>query len=303
MNNILKIKNVTKKYGTRTVLSNINFTMNEGEIIGLVGPNGAGKTTIMKIITGLTTKYDGEVFIQDENIMSMKKSKTKKVGCVIETPGLYPNLTGYENLEFFSQISGVKNNDEISTIVKMLGLEDAINKKVKTYSLGMRQRLGIAQAVLSYPPLLILDEPTNGLDPNVIIEIRKFIKYISEKKKTTVLISSHILSEIEMLCDRVIFMQKGEVIRCEDLKNKGDEIATTVFETKNIEEFKRFFKEKNIEFSTEDVDKVKIQKNKIEIQQIIKELINDEILFTSVYEEKESLEEKFMKTVGGDINV
>ncbi|GAA0115079.1 ABC transporter ATP-binding protein [Clostridium senegalense] len=303
MNNILKINNVTKKYGTRTVLSNINFTMNEGEIIGLVGPNGAGKTTIMKIITGLTNKYDGEVFIQNENIMNMKKSKTKKVGCVIETPGLYPNLTGYENLEFFAQISGVKNNDEISTIVKMLGLEDAINKKVKTYSLGMRQRLGIAQAVLSYPPLLILDEPTNGLDPNVIIEIRKFIKYISEKKKTTVLISSHILSEIEMLCDRVIFMQKGEVIRCEDLKNKGSEIATTVFETKNIEEFKRFFKEKNIEFSTEDVDKVKIQKNKIEIQQIIKELINDGILFTSVYEEKESLEEKFMKTVGGDINV
>ncbi|WP_010294672.1 ABC transporter ATP-binding protein [Clostridium senegalense] len=303
MNNILKINNVTKKYGTRTVLSNINFTINEGEIIGLVGPNGAGKTTIMKIITGLTNKYDGEVFIQNENIMNMKKSKTKKVGCVIETPGLYPNLTGYENLEFFAQISGVKNNDEISTIVKMLGLEDAINKKVKTYSLGMRQRLGIAQAVLSYPPLLILDEPTNGLDPNVIIEIRKFIKYISEKKKTTVLISSHILSEIEMLCDRVIFMQKGEVIRCEDLKNKGSEIATTVFETKNIEEFKRFFKEKNIEFSTEDVDKVKIQKNKIEIQQIIKELINDGILFTSVYEEKESLEEKFMKTVGGDINV
>lgn len=303
MNNILKINNVTKKYGTRTVLSNINFTMNEGEIIGLVGPNGAGKTTIMKIITGLTNKYDGEVFIQNENIMNMKKSKTKKVGCVIETPGLYPNLTGYENLEFFAQISGVKNTDEISTIVKMLGLEDAINKKVKTYSLGMRQRLGIAQAVLSYPPLLILDEPTNGLDPNVIIEIRKFIKYISEKKKTTVLISSHILSEIEMLCDRVIFMQKGEVIRCEDLKNKGSEIATTVFETKNIEEFKRFFKEKNIEFSTEDVDKVKIQKNKIEIQQIIKELINDGILFTSVYEEKESLEEKFMKTVGGDINV
>lgn len=303
MGEILTINNVSKKYRRKQVLSNVDFSINKGEIVGLVGPNGAGKSTIMKIITGLIPKYDGSIILDNENIKYIKKCKSKRIGSLIETPGLYPNLTGYENLLFFSKISGLDDKSEIDEIVKLLGLESAIKMKVKKYSLGMKQRLGIAQAVLSYPPLLILDEPTNGLDPNVIISIRKFIKHIAKEKNCAVLISSHILSEIELMCDKVLFLQKGKILKTEILNGKSDTSNYVIIETESIDKIKEFLKEKKLNFLIKEENKVKLDLKEVKVQELLKELVKNEISFNGVYEEKETLEEKFSKTIGGSIDV
>lgn len=183
MSEVLRVENVSKVYKKQKVLNDVNISIEKGEIVGLVGPNGAGKTTLMKIITGLIPKYKGNVFIKGDNIKFKKIYKTKQIGCVIETPGFYPDLTGYENLLFFAEVSGLKDKKEIDNIIERLAIKDYVHKKAKKYSLGMKQRLGLAQAVLAYPPILMLDEPTNGLDPGIVPELRKFIKYMARKRK------------------------------------------------------------------------------------------------------------------------
>lgn len=301
MSEILRVENVSKKYGKQEVLKEVSFTLNKGEIVGLVGPNGAGKTTLMKIITGLTPKYRGEVFLDTRNIKIKEKSLTKKIGCVIEAPGFYPEISGYENLKFFSDISGVKDKSQIDEIIEELGIKDYVHKKAGKYSLGMKQRLGVAQAVLSYPPILILDEPTNGLDPAIVPKLRIFIKKIAKEKNTAVLISSHILSEIELMCDRVAFLQKGKIVKVEELsgeKKQGNKIA---FKSQNGDELKCFFLKKNLECDVIDKETVHVNIEKKSMESIISEVAISGITFTSVYEVKESLEEKYLKTMEGDI--
>ncbi|MCB2296380.1 ABC transporter ATP-binding protein [Clostridium tagluense] len=302
MNEVLKVNDVTKVYGKQTVLDNVNLSLKQGEIMGLVGPNGAGKTTIMKIITGLIKKYDGDVYIKDENIKSKKKHNTKQIGCVIETPGFYPDLTGYENLLFFAEISGLKDKNEINEIVKKLGIESYVNKKAKKYSLGMKQRLGVAQAVLTYPPILILDEPTNGLDPAIVPELRKFIKYIAKEKKTAVLISSHILSEIELMCDKVAFIQEGKIIKIESLKKSEKDTAVIAFVTSKLEELKSFFNDKKLNYKILGEDKLHVALNPNELENLVLSISKENIPIRSVFEVKESLEQKYLKTMGDEKN-
>ncbi|MBU3128333.1 ABC transporter ATP-binding protein [Clostridium tagluense] len=302
MNEVLKVNDVTKVYGKQTVLDNVNLSLEQGEIMGLVGPNGAGKTTLMKIITGLIKKYDGDVYIKDENIKSKKKHNTKQIGCVIETPGFYPDLTGYENLLFFAEISGLKDKNEINEIVKKLGIESYVNKKAKKYSLGMKQRLGVAQAVLTYPPILILDEPTNGLDPAIVPELRKFIKYIAKEKKTAVLISSHILSEIELMCDKVAFIQEGKIIKIESLKKSEKDTAVIAFVTSKLEELKSFFNDKKLNYKILGEDKLHVALNPNELENLVLSISKENIPIRSVFEVKESLEQKYLKTMGDEKN-
>ncbi|MCB2310818.1 ABC transporter ATP-binding protein [Clostridium tagluense] len=302
MNEVLKVNDVTKVYGKQTVLDNVNLSLEQGEIMGLVGPNGAGKTTLMKIITGLIKKYDGDVYIKDENIKSKKKYNTKQIGCVIETPGFYPDLTGYENLLFFAEISGLKDKNEINEVVKKLGIESYVNKKAKKYSLGMKQRLGVAQAVLTYPPILILDEPTNGLDPAIVPELRKFIKYIAKEKKTAVLISSHILSEIELMCDKVAFIQEGKIIKIESLKKSEKDTAVIAFVTSKLEELKSFFNDKKLNYKILGEDKLHVALNPNELENLVLSISKENIPIRSVFEVKESLEQKYLKTMGDEKN-
>jgi len=302
MNEVLKINEVTKVYGKQTVLDKVNLSLEQGEIMGLVGPNGAGKTTLMKIITGLIKKYDGDVYINTENIRSKKKQDTKQIGCVIETPGFYPDLTGYENLLFFAEISGLKDKNEISEIVKKLGIESYVNKKTKKYSLGMKQRLGVAQAVLTYPPILILDEPTNGLDPAIVPELRKFIKYIAKEKQTAVLISSHILPEIELMCDKVAFIQEGKIIKIESLKKNEKDTALIAFVTSKLVELKNFFNNKKLSYKILGEDKLHVVINPKELENLVLSISKENIPIRSVYEVKESLEQKYLKTMGDGKN-
>lgn len=298
MSEILKVNNVTKFYGKQKVLNDVNLSINQGEIIGLIGPNGAGKTTLMKIITGLIPKYEGQVFIDNRNIKNRNYLKTKEIGCVIEVPGFYPELTGYENLLFFAEISGLKDKSEIDEIVKSLGIEDYVNKKVKKYSLGMKQRLGVAQAVLTYPPVLILDEPTNGLDPAIVPQLRKFIKYIAKEKNTAVLISSHILSEIELMCDKVVFIQKGEIIKVENLEQEEKSSSKVAFVTSKLDKLEEFFNSKNISHQVTSKDELQAEVDTKELEDLILSISKADISLRSVYEVKESLEEKYLKTMG-----
>lgn len=303
MNEVLKISGVSKTYGKQSVLQKVNLSIEPGEIVGLVGPNGAGKTTLMKVITGLIPKYDGEVLVKGENIKRIKRSKTKEIGCVIETPGFYPNLTGYENLLFFAEISGLKDKGQIDEIIKKLGIESYTDKKVKKYSLGMKQRLGVAQAVLSYPPILILDEPTNGLDPAIVPQLRKFIKYIAEEKNTAVLISSHILSEIELMCDKVVFIQQGNIVRVENLKKVQKDTDVIAFKTSKLQRLKEFFDVKLLNNKIISDDTIHVTIKSDELEMLISSISMEKIPFKGVYEVKETLEEKYLKTMGDEENV
>lgn len=211
-NKVLEVNNLSKSFGKRKVLDNINFNIYEGDIVGIIGPNGAGKTTLIKTILSLYKCDTGSIKICDYDIKKNLEEALSKTGSIIENPDMYLNISGRKNIEVISLINNIKDKDYIKEIIKFVGLEDRITDKVKKYSLGMKQRLGIACALIKRPKLLILDEPTNGLDPKGIKELRKMLKTISEKENMSILISSHILSEVENICDRVLIINEGKII-------------------------------------------------------------------------------------------
>jgi len=208
---VLKVRGITKIYGTRTAVNNASFDIKAGEIYGLIGKNGAGKTTIIKIITGLCKATSGEVYICGEDVQSSVKA-LKYVGAIIENPELYGYMSGIDNLKYFAGLYKNVSKNKIDEIVSLVGMDNRINDKVKTYSLGMKQRVGIAQALLHSPKLLILDEPTNGLDPNGIKEMRLFLRKLAKEQNISILISSHNLSEMEMICDKIGIIDNGMII-------------------------------------------------------------------------------------------
>jgi len=211
-NKVLEVNNLSKSFGKRKVLDNIKFNIYEGDIVGIIGPNGAGKTTLIKTILSLYKCDTGSIKICDYDIKKNLEEALSKTGSIIENPDMYLNISGRKNIEVISLINNIKDKDYIEEIIKFVGLEDRITDKVKKYSLGMKQRLGIACALIKRPKLLILDEPTNGLDPKGIKELRKMLKTISEKENMSILISSHILSEVENICDRVLIINEGKII-------------------------------------------------------------------------------------------
>lgn len=219
---VLETKKLSKKFGDKEILKSIDMTIYEGDIVGLIGPNGAGKSTFIKTVLNLYKETEGEVSICGINVDEDFESALSNVGCVIESPDLYPHLSGLKNLKIVALMNNIKDDEYIEKIIKMFKLNTRINDKVKKYSLGMKQRLGIACALIKKPKLLILDEPTNGLDPLGIKELREIIKNISEERNVTVLISSHILSEIENICDRIFIIDNGYIIDeidVEDMKS------------------------------------------------------------------------------------
>lgn len=209
---VLVCKKLSKKFGDRYAVKNVNFDIFEGEIFGLIGQNGAGKTTIIRMITGLAKPTEGEVFVCGTSVQKNFSKAIRNVGGIIENPEMYGYMSGMDNLKYFASLYGHIPQSKIEEIVRLVAMERRIYDKVSTYSLGMRQRVGIAQALLHSPKLLILDEPTNGLDPNGIKEMREFLKKIARTQKISILISSHILSEMEQLCDTVGIIDNGEIV-------------------------------------------------------------------------------------------
>lgn len=218
---VLDVVNLSKSYGKKEVFDKLCFEIYAGEIFGFIGPNGVGKSTLINIICGLTPPTYGQVFINGFSVQTEFKQAAKYLGAVVENGNLYPYMTGMQNLQYYAGlVKGVKKFD-IDKIVKMVGLTNCINNKVKTYSYGMRQRLCLAQALLNQPKLLVLDEPTNGLDANGIIELRQILKVLAKKYNMGILISSHILSEVEQTCDTVAIFDKGAILEMRTLNESA----------------------------------------------------------------------------------
>lgn len=215
----LSVKDLKKKIGRKEIIKGLSFDLREGEVFGFLGPNGAGKTTTIRMLVGLIKPTSGTIHISGYNIEGQFSEAMKNLGCIVENPELYPFLSGYNNLLHFARMLEGIGEERIHEVTKLAGLTERIHDKVKTYSLGMRQRLGIAQALLGNPKVLILDEPTNGLDPAGIREMREFIRFLAEKEGLSVLVSSHLLSEIQQLCDRVAIISKGRIITTDTVEN------------------------------------------------------------------------------------
>lgn len=212
-NIILKCENICKKIGNKTIVSDINIDLKESEILGIIGPNGAGKTTIIKLILGLQRLTSGNVLINGYDLNKNFRKAIERVGAIVENPDFYTYLSGRRNLKLVADLYPNIDNKRINEVIKLIGLENRINDLVSKYSLGMKQRLGIATAILNKPNILVLDEPTNGLDPEGIVELRNLLLKIAKKENTGIIISSHNLSEIESICTKVCILQKREINR------------------------------------------------------------------------------------------
>jgi ABC-2 type transport system ATP-binding protein len=222
MSYFLEVSELEKVIGRKRIVTDINFTVKKGEIFGLLGPNGAGKTTILKMILGLSKFSSGTICVKGVDIRTNFQTCLQEMGAIIETPRFYTYMTGYDNLKYYSMYHAGVTEARILEAAQLIGIEDALFTKVKNYSLGMCQRLGIAQAILHDPAVLILDEPTNGLDPQGIYDLRKYLKQLAGQGKSIV-ISSHLLSELESICDKVAFINRGRLIsinQMEEIRNQ-----------------------------------------------------------------------------------
>ncbi|CAG7611251.1 Linearmycin resistance ATP-binding protein LnrL [Paenibacillus solanacearum] len=224
---VLSVQNVKKRIGKRLIIKGISFEVGAGEIFGFLGPNGSGKTTTIRMLVDLIRPTEGSISICGYDVQKEHDEALQYVGCIVENPELYPYLSGWENLEHFARMLPGITDQRIHEVAEIVGMDHRIHDKVKTYSLGMRQRLGIAQALLNDPKLLILDEPTNGLDPQGIKELREFIRRLADQG-LSLFVSSHLLSEIQQLCDRVAIISHGEVIRVGEVSTLIDESVGTV---------------------------------------------------------------------------
>ena len=222
---VLEIKNLTKRFGERIAVNNISFSIAKGEIFGFLGANGAGKSTTIKMLTGLTTITSGDAYICGYSVKYKFEKAMDNIGAIVEVPEFYNYLTGYQNLKYLAKLSNVKDKSQIDKVVSIVGLSARINEKVGKYSLGMKQRLGVAQALLNNPKLLILDEPTNGLDANGIREFRSLLKNLAHNEGISILISSHILAEMQLLCDTIGIIDNGVLIETNSIdKIKQDSV-------------------------------------------------------------------------------
>lgn len=223
---VLELQSLTKRYGNRIAANQISFSISEGEIFGFLGANGAGKSTTIKMLTGLITITSGDAFICGNSVKYAFEKAMNCTGAIVEIPEFYTYLTGYQNLKYFAKLSNIKDKSQIDKVVSIVGLTSRIHEKVSKYSLGMKQRLGVAQALLNSPKLLILDEPTNGLDANGIREFRNLLKNLAKQNKIAILISSHILSEMQNLCDTIGIIDNGVLLEINNI-DKIKQSATT----------------------------------------------------------------------------
>lgn len=302
-NYIIETKNLTKVYGEQTVVNSVNLHIEKGSIYGLLGRNGAGKTTIMKMILGLTDISNGEVSVFNQNIKGNEKKIYPRIGAIIETPGFYPNLTGTENLEIFAMLRGTAFPNAVKNALEVVGLPYKDKKLFGNYSLGMKQRLGIANAILHDPEVLILDEPTNGLDPIGIAEVRDFIKDLSVKKGKTILISSHILSEITLLADTVGIIDKGVLLEensMEELNKKNRKYI--ILEVSDVSKAATILEKEFVitNYSVEDNNHIRIYSHGLDMAKINKSLVMNEISVISSQIYNDSLEDYFKKITGGE---
>ena len=299
-NQVLKCDNINKVIKKKQILNNVSFELNEGEILGFIGPNGAGKTTTIKLILGLQSITSGMVKINGYDVQKDFVHAIERVGAIVENPDFYMYLSGRKNLELVANMYKDVTKERIDEVVKLVGLENRINDKVSKYSLGMRQRLGIAQAIINKPNLLVLDEPTNGLDPEGIKELREFLVKLSKEENMAIFISSHNLAELESFCNKICIIKNGEIIENSSIEElKSEKIDEKNIYTVEINDTKLLEKDEKI--SIIDGTHFKLIIEKENVPEFIEMLINKNVKIYEIKEERVSLEEAFLKKTGGNI--
>ena len=290
MQKAIKVRNVSKSINGKKILKDISFDVFEGEILGIIGPNGAGKSTLLKVMTGLYSCDSGEIKYYDYDLKKDYEKAMSIVGTLIEYPDLYKNLSGKKNLKIFKSMFKDIDENTINEIVKIVEMEKYLGKKFKTYSLGMKERLGIANALINKPKILILDEPTNGLDPEGIKNILSILKSM---KDTTIVISSHLLSEIENFCNKVLFINNGEIVNIKMINNDHKK-KNILFEVDDFSKAKLLLKNYCIN------EELEVYESDDVISKLNKELILNNINVYRIYENKNTLEKEFFNMVNHD---
>ncbi|MGX7069386.1 ABC transporter ATP-binding protein [Gemella bergeri] len=296
---VLEVLGLKKRIGLKTIVDDITFEMRKGEITGLLGPNGSGKTTIMRMMVGLTKISKGDVYCFEKPLGLGKTRMLKEIGSMIETPEFYNYMSGWSNLKQIARTCGKKvSRSRIKELAEFVGLKDVIHKKVKTYSLGMRQRLGLAQALLNDPKILILDEPVNGLDPQGVQDFRNKLKEIAATG-VSILISSHLLDEIERVSDRIIVIEKGRIIADDKLVNlKGDNIVKTFVSTYDNEKAEALIEELGIRYKKENAGFVFENLSRENKGQLLTYLVTNNVELDTVKVLSTSLEDRFLEITG-----
>ncbi|MEH6940405.1 ABC transporter ATP-binding protein [Bacillus sp. JJ722] len=296
----VKLQNVSKRIKNKPIIQDLSFDVYGGEIFGFLGPNGAGKTTTIRMIVGLMKLSGGDIVICGDSVKDNFEKAIRHVGAIVENPEMYKYLTGYDNLKHYARMSHGISKERIDEVIELVGLRQRINDKVKTYSLGMRQRLGLAQALLHRPKVLILDEPTNGLDPQGIREIRDYLKRLSREEGMTVIVSSHLLSEMEMMCDRFCIIQNGKLVDIQNVHEVTEEeeqrISLTV---EPLPKALKIIKEQYSNCEPQIVNEViELTIANELVPNVVKSLVLQECAVYRVANVTVSLEEKFLQITG-----
>ncbi|MCL2088356.1 MAG: ABC transporter ATP-binding protein [Oscillospiraceae bacterium] len=308
MEAVLKVKNLSKYFGERLVVEDISFEVNQGEVFGFLGPNGAGKTTTIKMIMGFLSMDSGEVIINGYNLKKDYEKAMSQIGGIVENPEMYKTLSGITNLEMYARVQGNVGKERIEQAVKLVGMQNRIDDIVGKYSLGMKQRIGLAQALLHKPPLLILDEPTNGLDPAGIKELRDILKKLAREENVAIMVSSHLLAEMELMCDRVGIINNGKFLgikSVEELTSNVSGRSKYRFSTKQgteaskllvVSEYAGFIVAMNQEY-------IELEIEEGQVPEITAMLVGGGISIYGVSKIDVSLEDAFLKITGGDTSI
>lgn len=292
---VLEVKDISKRVGKKKIIKGASFTVKSGSVTGLLGPNGAGKTTIIRMLVGLMSHDEGSIQIKGQSLSTDFKEAMAHVGAIVENPEFYNYMTGMENLKQYARMSQKTITDEaLDQVIHSVHLENNIDQKVKTYSLGMRQRLGVAQAILHQPDLLLLDEPMNGLDPKGMREFREMIESL-KKQGVGVLISSHQLSDMELLCDDLVIVQKGEITYIGPMNNpEEDNKLILLLETDQQQEALTFLTEQQYSVAVEE-RYLKIELTEDVRTVLVKQLVEAGIGIKELKVHVDSLEENFLR--------
>jgi len=298
MSGALEASHLTKVIGERTIVDDISFTLQPGEVFGFLGPNGAGKTTTIRMLVGLIRPTHGRITICGYDVRKQFEDAMRCIGCIVENPDLYRFMTGRENLEHFARMLPV-SRDEIERVAALVNLDHRLDQRVGTYSLGMRQRLGIAQAMLGDPRVLILDEPANGLDPAGIREIRQLIRGLAAERGMAVFVSSHLLAEIELIADRVAIIHKGRILRAGPVHELISSQRTMELKVGDIARAMAILEERGVEVTTAD-DLLFAAIDEPAAPPLLAALTQNGVDVFHARRRVQSLEEMFLEATGGE---
>ncbi|WP_226641936.1 ABC transporter ATP-binding protein [Mesobacillus subterraneus] len=302
----LEVKELTKTIGKKTIVDDVSFQVERGEIFGLLGPNGAGKTTIIRMIVSLINRSGGTVLVNGHDLDDSFTEAMNELGAIVENPEFYKYLSGYKNLRHYARMALSEITEErLNEVTKLVGLENAIHDKVRTYSLGMRQRLGVAQAILHKPSILILDEPTNGLDPQGIREFRDYLRLLASQG-TSVLVSSHLLSEMQLMCDRFAIIEKGKLIHISSMydheTSETIDVKTIEVELSNPELASKLLAEQmiDVKVTASKGNRMTLAARKEQIPSVNKLFVENDIDVYEILNVKATLEDRFLEITNKD---